>query len=215
MIYSAAPRTLALSIETAIAGGSIVLSENGKVLGQWIGKGEHPQGEEVLERIAALLQTVGRSFSDITEFAVSAGPGSFTGIRIGMSTALGLARGSGKRLVTVDLFEAISFSSGLDGSHMIHLPMSRNKVVSCLFHGSNSAHIDRLPIVVERTHLAELPLLHDPETTHLFHSSLAEYLQGAFRTQDIGYDMAGSVSKYLASPGLRETGPIFLSGKMN
>ncbi|MBX3292587.1 MAG: tRNA (adenosine(37)-N6)-threonylcarbamoyltransferase complex dimerization subunit type 1 TsaB [Acidobacteria bacterium] len=215
MTNFAAPLLLTLSIESAIGGGSIVLTENGTSLGEWIGKSERPRAEEILERISDLLRTAGRSVGDICKFAVSAGPGSFTGIRIGISTAMGLASGAGKQLVTVNLFDAISSSSGIDHHHLICLPMGRSKAVAFLFSGSKRTQENRRPFVVERKHLTALPSRRDPQTTHLFHSSLAEHFRGCKQAQNIGDNMASAISKYLAAPDLRSSVPLFVGSTIN
>ncbi|QQS33097.1 MAG: tRNA (adenosine(37)-N6)-threonylcarbamoyltransferase complex dimerization subunit type 1 TsaB [Acidobacteriota bacterium] len=215
MTNFAATRSLTLSIEAAIAGGSIVLTENGTYLGEWIGKSDRPRSEEILERVSDLLRASGRRVGDIGIFAVSAGPGSFTGIRIGMSTAMGLASGSGKQLAAVNLFEAISFSSGVDHPHLIYLPMGRSKAVAYLFEGSNRFHENGWPVVVEREDLKGLSSSKDPQTTHLFHSSLAEHFQGCIRAHDIGHNMAHAISKYVYTLGFLTTGPLFVGGTIS
>lgn len=64
--------------------------------------------ERLLVAIDRLLSDSGTSVADLDAIAVSIGPGSFTGLRVGLSTAKGLAMGSRKPLVTVPTLEAIA-----------------------------------------------------------------------------------------------------------
>ena len=60
--------------------------------------------------ILTLLHRAGVSINSIQTIAVSRGPGSFTGMKGGIATALGLARATGSRLISVSLFDAIAAS---------------------------------------------------------------------------------------------------------
>jgi tRNA threonylcarbamoyladenosine biosynthesis protein TsaB len=55
-----------------------------------------------------LLEEAGLGFSDIDRFAVTTGPGSFTGIRVALAAAHGLALGTGRPIVGVTVFEALA-----------------------------------------------------------------------------------------------------------
>lgn len=64
------------------------------------------QGSELLPRLLALLAAHGRSVREATAMAVGAGPGSFTGLRVGMSVAKGLAMALDRPIVGVPSLEA-------------------------------------------------------------------------------------------------------------
>lgn len=64
------------------------------------------QGSELLPRLLALLAAHGRTVRDATALAVGTGPGSFTGLRVGMSVAKGLAMALGRPIVGVPSLEA-------------------------------------------------------------------------------------------------------------
>lgn len=62
--------------------------------------------EKIFELIDKVFVTAGNNISEVSWIAVSSGPGSFTGLRIGMSTAKGLAFGTSVPIVPVPTFEA-------------------------------------------------------------------------------------------------------------
>ena len=66
----------------------------------------HRQGHELLPRLLQLLEREGVALGEVTALAVGTGPGSFTGLRVGMSVAKGLAYGLGRPIVGVPSLSA-------------------------------------------------------------------------------------------------------------
>lgn len=84
--------------------------------------GERPRHATVaLSLLSQLLEEQNRSWGDITKFVVGIGPGSFTGIRVGIATALGVAEGVGAELVGVSGLTALlgGLEHGEQGSAMV------------------------------------------------------------------------------------------------
>ena len=69
---------------------------------------KNSHSEKIFSSINYVLNTAGIDINEIGEIAVSSGPGSFTGLRIGMSAAKGLALGSNLPITPVPTFEAIA-----------------------------------------------------------------------------------------------------------
>jgi tRNA threonylcarbamoyladenosine biosynthesis protein TsaB len=83
---------------------------------------KHSHSEKIFEAIEWLFKNSGIAPSDLDSIAVSEGPGSFTGLRIGMSAAKGIAYGAGLPIIPVPTFEALALqlSTVLDeGSEFI------------------------------------------------------------------------------------------------
>jgi len=105
-----------LGIDTSIPGASVALVEDGKLLAEEIhgeiAAGENPfsrsldHSEIVLPLIRALLDKLDTAFQHLSGIAVSIGPGTFTGLRIGLATAKGMAYESGLPLIGVSTLEA-------------------------------------------------------------------------------------------------------------
>ena len=103
-----------LGIDTAIPTASVALIEDGVLLAeetsnparQLNGKPPSNHAEVILPLIDALFKKAGITVSQLTGIAVSIGPGSFTGLRIGLATAKGIAYDSGLPLVGVSTLHA-------------------------------------------------------------------------------------------------------------
>ena len=92
------------------ASASIVEINDGKVstFSLFTVKNKLTHSEILLPLLENALQQYGAKISDVDLFAVSAGPGSFTGVRIGAATVKGLAFAQGKPCVSVSALEAIA-----------------------------------------------------------------------------------------------------------
>jgi tRNA threonylcarbamoyladenosine biosynthesis protein TsaB len=84
------------------------VARDGIVLCEQAGDGSKPQAERLPGDLIALLAHAGLSLADIDLFAVAPGPGSFTGLRIGIATMQGLAFATEKPLVGVSGFDALA-----------------------------------------------------------------------------------------------------------
>lgn len=97
-----------LNIETATKNCSVCLAENGKsvVLTEYAGEG-YSHAEKLHVFIEEALQKAGITFSELDAVAVSMGPGSYTGLRIGVSAAKGLCYSLSIPLLAVDTLELL------------------------------------------------------------------------------------------------------------
>lgn len=104
----AAEKNIVLAIETAAAGGSLAVLRNGAVIDGWVGQGSGvSRSEDVLVEIKNILEKNSLLKSQIKLIAVSNGPGSFTGARIGAATARGLSKSLGCGISAFTIFEAL------------------------------------------------------------------------------------------------------------
>jgi len=95
-----------LSVDTSTAACSIVLSLDGKLEGEINVESEETHSVRLLPGIDTLLRSCGRNIKDVEAFAVICGPGSFTGVRIGLTTIKGLAESLARPTIPVTAFEA-------------------------------------------------------------------------------------------------------------
>ncbi|MDP9270808.1 MAG: tRNA (adenosine(37)-N6)-threonylcarbamoyltransferase complex dimerization subunit type 1 TsaB [Chloroflexota bacterium] len=96
-----------IAIESASSDASVALAEpDGTLIDEEGWSGTIGQGREILPRLLALLDEHHRRLEEATAIAVGIGPGSFTGLRVGMSLAKGLALGTGATIVGIPSLEA-------------------------------------------------------------------------------------------------------------
>ncbi len=125
-----------LAIESAVGGGSITLLRGDENFAEWTGKAEDiSKAEDLLFNIDTLLNRAAIPPRLIGLLAVSAGPGSFTGIRIGLATALGLKAGLGTPLASVSALKAMAAVHSNAVVNTAALPVGRNAVCFQEFKG--------------------------------------------------------------------------------
>ena len=99
---------LILSLDTTTRTGSCALFQDNHVLHEQSSDGSRDQAERLPGDLAALLQREGIALPAVDAFAVATGPGSFTGLRIGIATMQGLSMATGKPLIGVSAFDALA-----------------------------------------------------------------------------------------------------------
>jgi tRNA threonylcarbamoyladenosine biosynthesis protein TsaB len=100
--------SLILQIETATTVCSVALAEEGSVLAYREIDQRNVHAEVITIFIDELLKTVNKSYHHLDAVAVSCGPGSYTGLRIGISTAKGLCFALDKPLIAIETLEAMT-----------------------------------------------------------------------------------------------------------
>src|SRR6185369_5823441 len=106
---SISDRKVLLALETALDGGSICIFENHRVLDCAVGTGKLSKSEDILLLIEELLQRNKIKRGEIKLIVVSDGPGSLTGIRIGLSMAKGLADALSAEVLKISVLEALAY----------------------------------------------------------------------------------------------------------
>lgn len=117
---------LILSIETSTPTCSVAIHQNGKLIAQKLIVEEGGHSKQVTVLIDSLLQENGFNLSQIEAIAVSIGPGSYTGLRIGLATAKGLCFGLEIPLIALPTLKILAQGlrqSQQEYSHVRLLPM--------------------------------------------------------------------------------------------
>jgi tRNA threonylcarbamoyladenosine biosynthesis protein TsaB len=97
-----------LSLDTTTRAGSVALMIDGRVVEERSGDASRTHAERLPAEMIALLAAHGRTLADIDLFAVASGPGSFTGLRIGIATIQGAAFVHHRPVVAVSALEALA-----------------------------------------------------------------------------------------------------------
>lgn len=119
-----------LNIETATKNCSVSLAKNGDILAiKELNNGNYSHAELLHQFIKDVLAEQKMNQSDIDAIAVSKGPGSYTGLRIGVSTAKGLCFALDVPLISVNTLEALSYSITIDKGFIVPMIDARRMEV--------------------------------------------------------------------------------------
>ena len=108
-----------LAIDTTTLTGSIALLKDTKLIAEVDIDSSSTYSERLLPAVDFLLKTNQLSIQDMDGFAVSVGPGSFTGIRIGLSTVKSFSYASGKPVAGVSTLKALAEKLRRSQAHLL------------------------------------------------------------------------------------------------
>ena len=125
---------LILAFETSAKAASVALLEKGKLLGENYQNTGLTHSQTLMQMCEDLLDCCGKTVGDITAVAVANGPGSFTGVRIGVAAAKGFAWGRELPCYGVSTLEAMAESLGVyDGYVVPTMDARRNQTYTAIF----------------------------------------------------------------------------------
>ena len=125
---------LILTFETSAKAGSVALWQDGKLLGESYQNTGLTHSQTLLSMAENLIASCGYTPQDVTAAAVAAGPGSFTGVRIGVAAAKGFAWGVEIPCCGVSTLEAMAENFGIyDGYVLPVMDARRNQVYNAVF----------------------------------------------------------------------------------
>ncbi len=137
---------LILAMDSTAVAASVALLSDGAPLAAFHLNNGNTHSETLLPMVESVLRCTGKTVNDIDLFAVSAGPGSFTGVRIGVATVKGLAFGKGKPCVGVSTLEALAENLVPTGGLLCPVMNARRgQVYNALFRAENGALIRLCP----------------------------------------------------------------------
>lgn len=124
-----------LAVDTTTFTGSVALLEKTKLLAEVNIDSSSTYSERLLPAVDFILQTNELKIQDMDGFAVAAGPGSFTGIRIGLSTVKSFSYASGKPAAAISALEALALKLRHPQSHLLCplLDAKKGEVYAALF----------------------------------------------------------------------------------
>jgi len=126
--------TVILAIDTSSRTLGLGLHSGGRVLAESLWQGNRHHTVELGPQIALLLRRSGCSLDDLQAIAVALGPGSYTGLRIGMALAKGLAVSKGLQLVGVSTFEILAQAQSVRNEPMYCVVEAGRKKIAGLWY---------------------------------------------------------------------------------
>ena len=131
---------LILAFETSAKAASVALLEDGKLLGESYQNTGLTHSQTLMVMAENLLSQCGKTVADVTAAAVAAGPGSFTGVRIGVAAAKGFAWGREIPCYGVSTLEAMALSLGVYQGYVCPcMDARRSQVYNALFYVNQGA----------------------------------------------------------------------------
>lgn len=125
-------KILAIESSGTVAGAAVF--EDGKIIAEGRGPFKVTHSETLMPLTDEVLKKAGIKAADVDLIAVSGGPGSFTGLRIGSATAKGLGFALGKKLVHVPTLDAMAYNFfGTDGIIVPMMDARRNQVYTGIY----------------------------------------------------------------------------------
>lgn len=123
-----------LAFDSSAKVAAVAICTEDKILAETMLDNGLTHSQTLLPICSSLLETVQLDLSEIDAFAVSVGPGSFTGLRIGISTVKGLAFALDKPCYPVSALEALGYNLlGMDGMVCPVMDARRGQVYNALF----------------------------------------------------------------------------------
>ncbi len=146
---------LILAIETATGCGSVALTRGsvtgGKVLAEYTLQPEVTHSRRLLGSVVAMMEAVGVQWPEVDAVAVSQGPGSFTGLRIGMAAAQGMAVAAGIPLLAVPTLDGLAAQMPpVDCPVCCLLDARKQQVYAALYRCEDKGHQRISPYLVLR-----------------------------------------------------------------
>lgn len=150
-------KILAIDTSGQEATAAIVSSNNGSyiiiaeiILNARTGQKSWTHSEILMPAVDSLFAKAGIALHDIDYFAYSSGPGSFTGVRIGAATALGLAYGAGKDSIAVPTLDALAYNIlASRGTIVPMMDARRGQVYSAIYSSGKKLDTDYMALPVE------------------------------------------------------------------
>ena len=135
---------LILAFETTAKAGSVALLEGGKLLAESYQNTGLTHSQTLMVMAEDMLKASGKTMADVSAVAVAEGPGSFTGVRIGVAAAKGLAWGGQIPCYGVSTLESMALTLGAYQGYVCPvMDARRNQVYNALFY-VNCGQLERI-----------------------------------------------------------------------
>jgi tRNA threonylcarbamoyladenosine biosynthesis protein TsaB len=117
-----------LAIDTSSSEARLAVSASESVIATLTIRNILPHSQTLFAQISTLLELVYIKIEEISAFAVGTGPGSFTGLRVGLAAVKGLADSLNKPCLGIDSLDLHALASGINGAHLVTLGAGRGEV---------------------------------------------------------------------------------------
>ena len=146
-----------LNIETATKNCSVSIAKNGEILAiKELNNGNYSHAEVLHPFIVAILEEANITSQELDAVAVSKGPGSYTGLRIGVSAAKGLCFAFDKPLISIETLRSLAHSISIDKGVIIPmLDARRMEVYAAVFNSDYDSVREIKAEIIDETSFLE------------------------------------------------------------
>ncbi|MCI0387178.1 MAG: tRNA (adenosine(37)-N6)-threonylcarbamoyltransferase complex dimerization subunit type 1 TsaB [Acidobacteria bacterium] len=120
--------SLILAVDTSSHHASFAIARDEKLLASLSSEAYLPHSRTFFANISTLLQLANLEIKEIDAFAAATGPGSFTGLRVGLAAVKGLAHTLGKPSIGINSIDSYALSSGIAGLVLVMIEAGREEV---------------------------------------------------------------------------------------
>ncbi len=127
-----------LGIDSSAITAGCALCDGGRIIAEQFLNTKHTHSQTLLPMVESMLKSADIALSDVDAIAITSGPGSFTGLRIGIASVKGMAMGADKPCIEVSTLEAIANNFiGIDGIICCAMDARCGQVYNALFTSRN------------------------------------------------------------------------------
>ncbi|MBL0884565.1 MAG: tRNA (adenosine(37)-N6)-threonylcarbamoyltransferase complex dimerization subunit type 1 TsaB, partial [Chitinophagaceae bacterium] len=195
-----------LNIDTATEQASVCLSEDDRVLEMLISTDQKNHASFLQPAIQSLLQKTGLSLTQIDAVAVTGGPGSYTGLRVGLASAKGICFTLNKPLIIINTLEVMALAA-MEGENkeekFLICPMidaRRMEVFAAVYDQTLQIIMEPQPMILDPDSFSEIL----QKQSVLFFGSGAEKLKGILSHPNLrfktGHHHAGHLAQMVLKP---------------
>jgi tRNA threonylcarbamoyladenosine biosynthesis protein TsaB len=154
------PAPLLLALDTSTSTASVALFDGQRVLSETTWQAGREHSTRLLGEVDAAFERIGRTPTELTGLVVARGPGSFTGVRVALSVAKGMAAGLRIRAWGVSSLDVLAHAAGdVDLPVRAVLEAGRGRYATALYVHGQSVQAARLATLDELKGLIEEPTL--------------------------------------------------------
>ena len=190
-----------LGLDTSTTMGAVGIVEDDTLIAEMRTNISLTHSERLMEHIDTLLKSARLTLDDIGGFAVSIGPGSFTGLRIGLAAVKAMAYASGKPVAAVNSLDALADNLPYCRHQIAPVLDARKKMVYCAIYKAvdTSRRTVLPPTVITPDKLADIieePTVFVGEGAYVYRDLLGERLccQAFFAPRAYGYPSGAAVA---------------------
>lgn len=120
-----------LAMDTSSFPASVAIGDDGILMGEYVIRNQRKHSQNIMVMTERLFDDLGIDISQIDVFAVTSGPGSFTGLRIGITTVRTLAQAMRKPVAAVNTLETLAYNFSLSEKIIVPMLDARRDEVFC------------------------------------------------------------------------------------